>query len=360
MEDLLDRPAEEAVRRIALGHLEAATVAKPRVFDPEDDEGLHDFRVAVRRLRSVLRAYSDVLGGAVGKKLRRRLRQVARATGGGRDAEVARAWLVGERPRLSRRHRAGLDWAVGRLDRRLGESAAPIGEGVGGFEAVADRLHGCLVVYTAEVRLEPRREDTFAAALAARLERYGPALARRLAAVAGPEDQAAAHRARLAAKRLRYLVEAAAPAEAAARALVTRLKDLQDLLGDLHDAHVLEADLAAWVEQAAAEQARGLLAVALAAPEDGVPPPPRRPWEVVRNLIAVARVNRERRDGLFAALESGWLSAEGREAFEARVGELLSALGGGGGEPSAEEETAASPQADEVPPDGAAGPVGGD
>jgi CHAD domain-containing protein len=354
VEDLLERPAEEAVRRIALGHLEAATVAKPRVFDPEDEEGLHDFRVAVRRLRSVLRAYSDVLEGAVGKKLRRRLRDVARSTGGGRDAEVARAWLASQRPRLSRRHRAGLDWALGRLDRRLGESAAPIRGGVGGFEAVADRLHGRLVVYTAEVRLEPRREDTFSAALAARLERYAPALAKRLTAVAGPGDQAAAHRARLAAKRLRYLVEAATPAEPAARALVARLKGLQDLLGELHDAHVLEAELAAWVEEAAAEQARGLLAVALASPGDDVPSPPRRPWEVVRSLIAVARVNRGRRDELFAALESKWLSAAGREAFEAQVAELLAALGGG---EAADAEAAAPPENGEAPPTPVENPV---
>ena len=37
---------EEAVRQIALGHLETATVTKPRVFDPEEAEGLHDFRGA--------------------------------------------------------------------------------------------------------------------------------------------------------------------------------------------------------------------------------------------------------------------------------------------------------------------------
>ncbi len=333
MEDLLDRPAEEAIRRIALGHLEAAGEAAPRGLDPEDEEGLHDFRVAVRRLRSVLRAYSELLEDAVGKKLVRRLRDVARATGGGRDAEVARAWLVAERPRLGRRARTGVDWAAARLDRRLEAAAASIREGVSRFETATDKLHGRLVVYTAEVRLEPRREDTFAAVLAGRLERYSPTLVHRLAAIGGPGNRSAVHRARLAGKRLRYLVEGASPAQPLARGLVASLKGLQDLLGELHDAHVLEADLASWVEAAAADQARGLLAAALGATDAGTPS--LRPWEVVRSLVALARANRERRDSLFGRLAAEWLSERGRDDFEARATQLAAALRGPAPEPEA-------------------------
>ena len=60
--DLLDRPAEEAVRRIALRELDRAERAREALVRGDDPEALHDFRVAIRRLRSHLRAYRDVLG----------------------------------------------------------------------------------------------------------------------------------------------------------------------------------------------------------------------------------------------------------------------------------------------------------
>ena len=54
----------------------------------KDREALHDFRVAVRRLRSVLRAYRRWLGRAAARKARRRFRSLAATTNDGRDAEV--------------------------------------------------------------------------------------------------------------------------------------------------------------------------------------------------------------------------------------------------------------------------------
>ena len=63
-----------------------------KYVDPDDDEALHDFRVNIRRLRSVLRAYAPVLGDTVGKKWRRRLGAIVslRWTGPNRSNPVRR------------------------------------------------------------------------------------------------------------------------------------------------------------------------------------------------------------------------------------------------------------------------------
>ncbi|HEX8903359.1 MAG TPA: CHAD domain-containing protein, partial [Longimicrobiaceae bacterium] len=66
----------------------------------------------------------------------------------------------------------------------------------------------------------------------------------RLAAVRSIDDQDEAHRARIAAKRLRYLAEPFAVELEGAPELVKRLKRLQDALGEMHDADVLLARVA--------------------------------------------------------------------------------------------------------------------
>jgi len=103
---LLSRSPEEGARLLALSFLDQAAAARPRLSDPADGEGLHDFRVGLRRLRSCLKAYDPWLD--VPKKLARRLKRLAGSTGPGRDAEVQIEWLRGRSSHLSSHHRAGL------------------------------------------------------------------------------------------------------------------------------------------------------------------------------------------------------------------------------------------------------------
>jgi CHAD domain-containing protein len=72
--DLLLRPAGEAAHRIARAFLDDAAAAAARLADAADAEALHDFRVAIRRLRVTVRTY-PALRASVSKKLRRRLRK---------------------------------------------------------------------------------------------------------------------------------------------------------------------------------------------------------------------------------------------------------------------------------------------
>ncbi len=101
-DDLLDRPAEEAVRRVALRELERAELARAALVAGGDPEALHDFRVAVRRLRSLLRAFREEAGEPLGKRLRRQLATLADDTNPGRDAEVAVTWVASSATRRAR------------------------------------------------------------------------------------------------------------------------------------------------------------------------------------------------------------------------------------------------------------------
>ena len=67
-DDLLSRSEEEGARRLALKALSAARAAERRLDDRSDPEALHDFRVAIRRLRSLLRAYKPQLESSIRKK----------------------------------------------------------------------------------------------------------------------------------------------------------------------------------------------------------------------------------------------------------------------------------------------------
>jgi hypothetical protein len=81
-----------------------------------------------------------------------------------------------------------------------------------------------------------------------------------------PEEQEALHDMRIAAKRLRYLLEITAPCfGAAAKRGAKTTRDLQDLLGEIHDCDVMGPRVRAHMERLRAEDIQATLE---AAPED--------------------------------------------------------------------------------------------
>src|SRR5262249_8405742 len=114
---LLDLPAVQAACAIALARLDDAASAATRLNDPADREALHDFRVAIRKLRVTVRAYP---GGrdVVAAKQRRRLRRLARVTNPARDAEVQIAWFRTRSRQFTRAQRGALGPLRARLRAR--------------------------------------------------------------------------------------------------------------------------------------------------------------------------------------------------------------------------------------------------
>jgi CHAD domain-containing protein len=309
---LLSRSPEEGARLLALSFLDQAAEARPRLADAADAEALHDFRVGLRRLRSCLRAYSSQLEDSIPGKLARRLKRLAGSTGPGRDTEVQIEWLRGRSPHLSAHHRAGLAWLLGRLADRKREAYGEMEDEVADeFAKVEEDLRSRLSVYRAEIHLDPKGDrPTLAQATARILHRQVAELEQHLAKIEDADDETEAHQARISAKRVRYLLEPLVEEIPGAGPLVKRFKALQDLLGELHDAHVLEAELAGAVGEAAAERSRKILDLSLAAaPDDRLLRAERRRAQET-GLIAVARLNRARRDRLFAALDEEWLDGK--------------------------------------------------
>jgi CHAD domain-containing protein/CYTH domain-containing protein len=304
--ELLQQPVERAAREVALRLLEVADHERRRLGQAGDPEALHDFRVAVRRLRSWLKTFKDPLRGSVAKKHRAVLRAVAHATNRGRDAEVHVEWLRAHPEFHRRRRRAGTEWLIDRLQSAQQVEATSLRETVEAeFPPLRRTLDRRLQVYPRRVRF-PAPEATFAAATGERVAEQARDLRARIEAVGGPADAEAAHRARIAAKHLRYLLEQVVPEVDGAGSMIARLKDLQDVLGALHDAHVFGAEVAQAMVAVAAEHAGRLSSTVLEgdARRRNVRRAARDPLKP--GLLAIARRLRATTDESFAAFANTW------------------------------------------------------
>ena len=316
-EELIDRRAEEGTRVVALGLLSDADQAARALERQDDEEALHDFRVALRRLRSALRAFRPWLEGAVRRKHERRLRRLGRHTNAARDAEVQLAWLSTERETLAvGRCQAGFELLTSRLGERRRQALGGHARLVARYRKHSKRLRRRLRTY--QVLLDGAERVPFSAVMGGLLSQQLEVVRTRLSEVRGAADEQRIHRTRIEAKRLRYLLEVLRQSgQVDPRPAVKRLKRLQDLLGELHDSHVLATELANALADVSADRARRLL-------QDG----PAR--QVLRDsprtgLLAVQRRLTDRRDARYAALEQEWASG-GVEQLAADVLALVSTL----------------------------------
>jgi CYTH domain-containing protein len=266
----------------------------------------------------VLRALRPWLEQSLRRRRLRRLRACARATNAARDAEVQLAWLESKRDLLgARRLVAGLDDLVGRIGAAGDEEPLEPQRVVGRFLRVARKLERELGRYVREVdQSGASARVSFAGALATTLGHQNDLLRERVGEIAGANDVSGIHAARIEAKRLRYLLEPLRDTRhAGARDVVNGLKRLQDVLGELHDVHVLAQRVEEALVRAAGERARRVHRAIYGGGElvEELRDPGPRP-----GLLAVARLAAQRRDALFAGLEHEWRHG----ALEALAGDV--------------------------------------
>jgi CHAD domain-containing protein len=232
----LESPAREAIRRLLSDALREATGHVARLGDPLHDEAVHDFRVAVRRLRTFLRAFSGIL--PIDDRIQLELRDLTGLTNATRDDEAHSEWLrtLLEDGDLQPAERDAVTGLLARLDAR---AVRP--EGV---QAQARLVLGRTGRALAEC--EGDAEDagadagqtphlTFGQATAEVMDLEARRLRGRLSRIETVHDAQQIHRARLSEKRLRYVLEPVAEQVRDAGEPLERLRSLQDTLGELHD-----------------------------------------------------------------------------------------------------------------------------
>lgn len=309
--DLLDRSAEESSRLLALSYLNQIEGAQARLADPRDAEALHDFRVGLRRLRSSTRAYRSQLRGSVTKKMRQRLRKLTLASNAGRDTEVQLDWLRKQAEQLGPEDTQGLSWLIGRLEGRKYETVDPATAEVGRrFVKAATKFRPRLGTLRVEIGAGHReKHPSFGQVTGELIRQQAAHLPDDLERVREAANVEEAHKARIGIKRLRYLLEPVARRTSRARALITRLKEAQDLLGHLHDMHVLSGEIASSI-------------AALAASPPGSVSGPQR------GLHALERLASEEAAAAFESFSALWGGERGRR-FLMRAGELGTSLADG-------------------------------
>jgi CHAD domain-containing protein len=206
-----------------------------------ETEPLHQMRVAARRLRADLRTFAPLVDGEWAAALTGELRWLGTLLGGVRDCDVQLTAL-----------------AAGDEDLRVG--LTPLADAISAAGAAArDRLMAALAepryLDLLERLVQAAREPLLTAAADRRADKAVDSLLaatarrtrRRMDAVKVDSPDATYHAARIAAKRLRYAAEATAAFASSDSnridAIARRAVKVQDLLGNLQDALVMQGQV---------------------------------------------------------------------------------------------------------------------
>jgi CHAD domain-containing protein len=202
-----------------------------------DVTGVHQARVASRRLRETLPVLDVLDAGSAVARARRRVRRVTRLFGPVRELDVALAHLSAHLDTHPADRQAGAMLRVWleqtRAERRDAMLAAFDERGVARFWRQVDVLPQVLQRASGD-------DHVWRQVLGRRIGSRGEALAG-VAAKAGVMYAAGAlHAVRIATKKLRYAIELSSDLRLAPGAVALRtLKRQQDLLGEIHDLEVL-------------------------------------------------------------------------------------------------------------------------
>ena len=331
----LDCGAEAAAgaRLVLLARFEEMCEYRAAALEGTDIEGVHDMRVASRRLRSALRDFTPLL--RKGKRMeaaRASIRRLADALGAVRDEDVAIDALEKLHEQAPDEARAGLaEYTAERRERR--ERAR-----VELFAALDERAVGEARQLLARAAVgkggrtkkdaETKRGEDFGAALGGVAARLWRELSELSPSLYRPHKARRLHDMRIAAKRLRYALELLHGCERGGepKALASEVADMQGELGDLHDCDV-------WAEDLGAQLRAG----------DGLSGERRRAAVWLLGHFA------EKRAGHYVAALNLWHAWEGGD-FSARLEACLDAAqaagGQGAGGPSPDTDESAGSSAD--------------
>jgi CHAD domain-containing protein len=377
-----DAPATSVRRRAA----QVIDEQRAKIFahvasavDGRDPEGVHDMRVATRRMRAALKLFEPWLDPGDVARVGPAVRTLTRALGRVRELDVLRLRLAGLAAQGSAQRALAIESIDARLARRRRRARARM---MGRFAKVdLDRLDARLQRLTAQLARhappqssggesvsghgDPHRaagEHEHLTPLGAAVvvepdAAHDDPIARLLDAIAGPVVQEATdvcfaslpeevgttrgaealHAVRIAAKKLRYTLEIVSPYLGdGGVAAVKRLRAAQDKLGDFHDDTVLDDVLRPEIERAR-ERGRPLLGGELRALRTS------RRRALLRDERAVRAALIELRDDDFVGLVRAALVAAGADVPELPAAATAPATAGDGAAVAGDAAPAAQP-----------------
>jgi CHAD domain-containing protein len=238
-----------------------------------DTEGVHQARVAARRLRSDLRTFRTALSPDRTEPLREELRWLGTVLGGARDADVLAERVQRRTEMIPATEAPGVAHVLEALARRRKEAHSVV------IEALRSERYATLLDRLVEAGQHPMVEpgaDVVITDVVPDLLR-GPwsHLRKAVREVGKRPSDVELHTIRIRAKRVRYAADALAPLMGkSARRFADAAAELQTILGEHNDAVIAESCLRAWavghrsgdavfaagmlagIERAAAEEAR--------------------------------------------------------------------------------------------------------
>jgi CHAD domain-containing protein len=242
--------AWKKVRKLALRQLDRFMSLEPKVLRGDDPDAIHDLRVASRRLQQILDLLYPRPRPPEIRKLRRKIQRCRRTLGEVRNCDVQLQRV--DRTLRSKRTARRESWEAVRhyLRQRRSESfqkaARKLGKVNPAVFYVQLREHLALSTGVGGFgrRSEPASElgpEQFYERVAEALERVWHGIETQIAHSHRDSSAPVIHSVRIAAKRVRYLIEVIREfnVPGAARTLA-RLRALQQLLGDWHDLEVME------------------------------------------------------------------------------------------------------------------------
>jgi CHAD domain-containing protein len=254
---LLAQPALTTARLMARSYLQRVLEDAARVEVSVDElteptaslaaarqrDAVHDLHVALRRLRSWLRAWRPFLRDTLGRNSERRLKKLSRLAGQVRDLELQRDWLISHRVQRSRLGGATARSMVGRVETEYAEAHRALAA------RLLKRLGRAVVTLNAELQDLGAADDEIAAAPTTALEMarliadHADGLPKVLKRVRRSGQGDGAHAARIAVRRFRYLLDTLGRRSPDVRLVTRHLTNVQIQLGELHDAQVLAVRL---------------------------------------------------------------------------------------------------------------------
>jgi CHAD domain-containing protein len=269
--------SEDVVRRAIASSVDRLVTFDPAARVGEDPEGVHQARVATRRLRSDLRTFRSLLDEQWSAELSDELRWLGDVFGVVRDADVLFDRLVAKVELLPAVDREPAKRILDHLrsDQERGRDQMLRALRSDRYDRSLDRL----ILAAARPRFLLRVDDTDDATVLRDIVRKPwSKLAAAVDALGADPPDLELHGVRIRAKRARYAAEAVVPAFGKpARAYARAVTELQDVLGEHQDAVVA----AEWLRRAAAatgDESAGFAAGQLAAIEYTAAEESRRVW----------------------------------------------------------------------------------